>query len=78
MPGQDDDVNEWAYRVGDHKLILDRNEDPKFLFNVNKDPYEMINLVNKEKDLLARLEEQFQILSAEIEADPVNRMVEHD
>ena len=78
MPGQDDDVNEWAYRVGDDKLILDRNEVPKFLFNVNKDPYEMINLVNKEKDLLARLEEQFQILSAEIEADPVNRMVEHD
>ena len=78
MPGQDDDVNEWAYRVGDHKLILDRNEVPKFLFNVNKDPYEMINLVNKEKDLLARLEEQFQILSAEIEADPVNRMVKHD
>jgi hypothetical protein len=38
----------------------------------------MINLVNEEKDLLARLEEQFQILSAEIEADPVNRMVEHD
>ena len=78
MPGQDDDVNEWAYRVGDDKLILDRNEVPKFLFNVSKDPYEMINLVNKEKDLLARLEEQFQILRAEIEADPVNRTVEHD
>jgi len=78
MPGQDDDVNEWAYRVGDNKLILDRNEVPKFLFNVSKDPYEMINLVNKEKDLLARLEEQFQILRAEIEADPVNRTVEHD
>lgn len=78
MPGQDDDINEWAYRLGDYKLILDRNEAPKFLFDIKQDPYEMTNLVNKEKDLVAQLEKQFQILRAEIDADAVNRVVESD
>jgi arylsulfatase A-like enzyme len=72
MPSQDNAVNEWAYRVGDHKLIFDRNEKPKFLFDLKQDPWEMVNLVKKEKELVAKLEQEFQALKLSIETDPVN------
>lgn len=74
MSGQDDEVNEWAYRIGDHKLILDRNEEPKFLFNLKQDPYEMINLLQKEKGLVIKLKQQFWQLKLDIESDSVNNL----
>jgi len=72
MPGQDDAVNEWAYRRGDYKLILDRSELPKFLFNLKQDPWEMVNLLEREKERVASLEQQFQALKLSIESDSVN------
>ena len=79
MADQDDEVNEWAFRIGDYKLILDRNENPKFLFDIGRDPYEMVNLIQKKKALAIRLEGQFQEMKADIEADSVNsRVLRHE
>jgi arylsulfatase A-like enzyme len=71
MPDQDDPVNEWAIRDGDRKLILDRNEQPRFLFNISADPYELYNRVDQEEQILASLLEQFEIFKTSIENDTV-------
>jgi arylsulfatase A-like enzyme len=72
MPNQDDAVNEWAIRDGDWKLILDRDERPKYLFNLKKDPYEMTNLIGKEPKIVATLMPKFQQIKKSIELDSVN------
>jgi arylsulfatase A-like enzyme len=72
MAGQDDPVNEWAIRDGDWTLILDRAEQPKFLFNIAKDPYQVVNLVDKREDVLSPLFAKFLQYKADIEADTVN------
>ncbi|MGI9874015.1 sulfatase [Vibrio chagasii] len=55
MPNQDDPVNEWAIRDGDWKLILDRDEKPKYLFNISNDPYEMWNQLGKNEPILEKM-----------------------
>ena len=69
MPGQDDPVNEWAIRDGDWKLILDRDEQPRFLFNIAADPYELYNLMSSEKEVLAGLMVKFNNYRENIERD---------
>lgn len=69
MQGEDDPVNEWAIRDGDWKLILDQGEQPKFLFDVANDPYEVVNLLGKREEVLAALLEQFQRSKKSIEQD---------
>ncbi len=59
MPGQDDPVNEWAIRDGDWKLILDRDEQPKYLFNIKSDPYEVWNQLGKNQVVLDKLLQEF-------------------
>jgi hypothetical protein len=39
---------------------------------LKQDPWEMVNLVKKEKELVAKLEQEFQALKLSIETDPVN------
>lgn len=72
MTGQDDPVNEWAIRDGDWLLILDRGEEPKFLFNLANDPYQVVNLLNKREDILNPLLEEFVAYKENIEGDVVN------
>lgn len=72
MAGQDDPVNEWAIRDGDWLLILDRGEEPKFLFNLANDPYQVVNLLNKREDILNPLLEEFVAYKENIEGDVVN------
>lgn len=78
MPDQDDPVNEWAIRVGDWKMILDREKKPKFLFNIEKDPYEMFNLLGKteQKTVQTDLLKAFQIYLHSIETDPIKLLRE--
>lgn len=71
MPGEDDPVNEWAIRDGDWKLILDQAEQPKFLFNIASDPYEVVNLLGKQQEVLEALLEKFQARKNSIEQDAV-------
>lgn len=47
MPYQDNPVDEWAIRVGDWKMIIDREGKPKYLYDLSKDFFEINNLINK-------------------------------
>jgi len=73
MPDEDDLVNEWAIRDGDWKLILDRDEKPKYLFNIADDPYEMYNLLDQDDEILATLIQQFDTYRENIENDAISK-----
>lgn len=73
MPNQDDAINEWAIREQDWKLILDRNEHPKYLFNLHNDPYEMSNMIDKEPKIVVNLLAKFQKIKISIESDPIKQ-----
>ncbi len=71
MPDQDDPVNEWAIRDGDWKMILDRDEKPKYLFNIAQDPFEMYNMLEQEPRQAGSLYGQFLEFKASIDADAI-------
>jgi len=71
MPDQDDPVNEWAIRDGDWKMILDRDEKPKYLFNIALDPFEMYNMLEQEPRQAGALYGQFLEFKASIDADAI-------
>jgi hypothetical protein len=75
MADQDDPINEWAIRDGDWMLILDRAEQPKFLFNLAEDPYQVVNRIAQRADILEPLYEKFVVYQRNIEADTVNSPV---
>ncbi len=54
MPFQDDPTDEWAIRDGDWKMIIDRNNKPKYLYNLKSDRYETLNLIGKNQILKNR------------------------
>ncbi|MFT5138523.1 MAG: arylsulfatase A-like enzyme [Lysobacterales bacterium] len=64
-------INEWAIRVGDWKMILDRDEQAKYLFNISQDPYEMYNLLKQEPEQAQSLLIQFQKYKASIDNDAI-------
>ncbi|MCY9804222.1 sulfatase-like hydrolase/transferase [Vibrio scophthalmi] len=73
MPYQDDPINEYAVRIDDYKLILDREGKAKYLFNIELDPYEVFNLVGK-AEYKAKVEElsaAYKVYRAEIEQDDI-------
>ena len=72
MAGEDDPINEWAIREGDWILILDRGAQPKFLFNIVKDPYQVVNLLNTRDDIQKPLFEKFIKYKNNIESDTIN------
>jgi len=72
MAGQDDPINEWAIREGDWILILDRGKKPKFLFNLAKDPYEVVNHLSNRDDILNPLFKKFIKYKNNIETDTIN------
>lgn len=71
MPNQDDPVNEWAIRDGDWKLILDRDEKPKYLFNISNDPYEMWNQLGKNEPILEKMLREFTKYKNSIDNDNI-------
>ena len=71
MPGQDDSINEWAMRDGDWKLILTSEEQPKFLFNIAEDPYEVYNMVKKESKVLEAMMAKFAEYKESIDKDAI-------
>jgi arylsulfatase A-like enzyme len=78
MPGQDDPVNEWAIRVGAWKMILDRERNPKFLFDIERDPYEMFNRLGhpEQKTVQTDLLKAFQAYLHSIDNDAIKSLRE--
>ena len=76
MPDQDDPINEWAIRVGEWKMILDREENPKFLFNIERDPYEMFNKLDhpEQKTVQADLLKAFHTYQHSIVTDSIKSL----
>ena len=72
-PGKDIPVNEWAISENGWKLILDRDERPKYLFNIVDDPYEVYNRLGKENDIQQKLYQQFLEYKNSIDTDVVLR-----
>ena len=60
-------------RIDDYKLTIDRDGNAKYLFNIEQDPYEVFNLVNKAeyKAKVTELTEAYKVYRAEIEQDDI-------
>ena len=73
MAYQDDPINEYAIRVDDYKLIIDRDGNAKYLFNLEKDLYETDNLISKPeyKAKIESMTKQYQEYRQEIESDTI-------
>jgi arylsulfatase A-like enzyme len=62
---------EYVVRDGAWKLLLDRNQQPKELYNLQDDPLEFFNLIEDEEDTVRRLQKFFDETIASIEEDPL-------
>ena len=80
MPGQDDPINEYAIRDGDFKLIVDRAGEAKYLFNIEQDPYEVVNLIKNPQyqGTLDQLMVEYNVYRQDIENDPILNASEHE
>jgi hypothetical protein len=55
-------------------MILDREEQPRYLFNIAQDPYEMYNLLNTGIDKQESLYRQFLAYKDSIDQDKINNV----
>ncbi len=69
MPFQDDPTDEWAIRDGDWKMIIDRNNKPKYLYNLKSDRYETLNLIGKKPDIEKQMYGKFLKYKTDIDND---------
>ncbi|MBA1681316.1 arylsulfatase, partial [Escherichia coli] len=69
MPFQDDPTDEWAIRDGDLKMIIDRNNKPKYLYNLKSDRYETLNLIGKKPDIEKQMYGKFLKYKTDIDND---------
>ena len=60
---------EYAVRVGDWKLLLDGERQPRELYNLAEDPLELFNLIERQPARGARLESAFRRLMRSIDED---------
>lgn len=66
-----DDGKDFAIRDGDWKLLLDEQMKPIELYDLNSDPTELVNLLEKKTDVASRLKAAFDRDFAEILSDPL-------
>ncbi|HEX4500314.1 MAG TPA: sulfatase-like hydrolase/transferase [Scandinavium sp.] len=69
MPYQDDPVDMWAIREGDWKMIIDREGNPKYLYDMKHDTGEVNNLIGKNPDVRKVLRADFEKYKNSIEHD---------
>ncbi len=62
---------EYVVREGAWKLMLDRNQQPKELYNLSDDPLEFFNLITDEENRSRHLQNVFEEYIASIENDPL-------
>ncbi|VDY45839.1 secreted sulfatase [Salmonella enterica subsp. enterica serovar Daytona] len=56
---RDDPTDEWAIRDGDWKMIIDRENKPKYLYNLKKDRFETLNQIGKQPEIEKQLYGKF-------------------
>ena len=66
---KDDPTDEWAIRDGDWKMIIDRNNKPKYLYNLKSDRYETLNLIGKKTDIEKQMYGKFLKYKTDIDND---------
>ena len=69
MPFQDDPTDEWAIRDGDWKMIIDRENKPKYLYNLKKDRFETLNQIGKQPEIEKQLYGKFLKMKQDIDND---------
>lgn len=69
MPFQDDPTDEWAIRDGDWKMIIDRENKPKYLYNLKKDRSETLNQIGKQPEIEKRMYGEFLKYKQDIDND---------
>lgn len=69
MPFQDDPTDEWAIRDGDWKMIIDRQNKPKYLYNLKNDRSEVVNQIGKQPEIEKQLYDKFLKYQNEINSD---------
>lgn len=62
---------EFAVRKGKWKMLLDKDEQPRELYNLDEDPLELFNLIDKEADRMDELTVAFKAYRDAIAADPL-------
>ncbi|AXD08354.1 sulfatase-like hydrolase/transferase [Salmonella enterica] len=69
MPFQDDPTDEWAIRDGDWKMIIDRQNKPKYLYNLKTDRFETLNQIGKQPQIEKQLYGKFLKYKQDIDND---------
>ena len=75
MPFQDDPTDEWAIRDGDWKMIIDRQNKPKYLYNLKNDRSEVVNQIGKQPEIEKQLYDKFLKYQNEINSDSLMKPV---
>lgn len=73
MPQQDDPTDMWALRQDEWKMIFDRQSQAKYLYNLQRDPWEIDNQLGKQPQLETRLQSALDDYRRSIEQDAVMR-----